>query len=78
MKIKDTYKDGQRYKGQNGVTIVAVEYKRKPSVAERKLFGLSAIEITFGFFQVSKDGITPDKRKKVTAPDESFLTYELI
>ena len=78
MKLQDTYKDGQRYKGQNGVTIVALEYRIEPSKAEQKLFGLGAIEITYGFFQVRKDGFTPDKRKKAAAPHESFLTYELV
>ena len=78
MKIQDTYKDGQRYYSKRGGTIVAFEYRREPSEAEQKLFGLGSIEITYGFFQVRKDGFTPDKRKKVTAPHESFLTYELV
>ncbi len=80
MKIQDTYKDGQRYISQRGsykVTIVAVEYRRESSEVEQKLFGLSAIEITYGFFQVRKDGFTPDKRKQITTPPESFVTCEL-
>jgi len=77
MKIQDTYRDGQKYHAENGVTIVAIEYRREPSEAEQKLFGLSAIEVTYGFFKVRKDGFTPDKRKKVAAPHESFLTYIL-
>jgi len=78
MKIQDTYKDGQRYCGENGVIIVAFEYRLKPSKDEQKLFGLSPIEITYGFFHVRKDGVTPDKRQKVSAPHESFLTYKLV
>tara|TARA_R110002126_G_scaffold223163_1_gene368222 strand:+ start:651 stop:887 length:237 start_codon:yes stop_codon:yes gene_type:complete len=77
MKIQDTYKDGQKYLSENGVTVVAVEYTRESTEAEQKLFGCSPIDITYGFFVVSKDGVTPDKRKKVAAPHESFLKYEL-
>ena len=77
MKIQDTYKDGQKYLGSNGVVVVAFEYRRESTIAEQKLFGCNPIEITYGFFQVRKDGITPDKRKEVVAPHESFLKYEL-
>jgi len=78
MKIQDTYKDGQRYIASNGVTIVALEYRRETTGPEQRLFGLDPIEVTYGFFGVRKDGITIDKRKKAAAPHESFLTYELI
>jgi len=78
MKIQDTYKNGQRYIASNGVTIVALEYRRESTEAEQRLFGCSPIEVTYGFFGVRKDGITIDKRKKAAAPHESFLTYELI
>ena len=78
MKIQDTYKDGQKYLSENGVTIVALEYRRESTEAEQKLFGCSPIDITYGFFVVRKDGVTPDKRKKAAAPHESFLKYELI
>ncbi len=77
MKIQDTYKDGQTYLANNGVIIVALEYRREPSEAEQKLFGLGAVEITYGFFHVRKDGVTADLRSKVAAPHESFLKYEL-
>ena len=77
MKIQDTYKDGQKYLGSNGVVIVAFEYRRESTIAEQKLFGCNPIEITYGFFQVRKDGINPDKRKEVVAPHESFLKYKL-
>jgi len=78
MKIQDTYKNGQRYLANNGVVIIAFEYRRETTEAEQSLFGLDPIEVTYGFFGVRKDGITIDKRKKAAAPHESFLTYELI
>jgi len=78
MKIQDTYKNGQKYLASNGVTIVALEYKRESTEAEQKLFGCSPIEITYGFFHVRKDGVTADLRSKVAAPHESFFTYKLV
>ena len=77
MKIQDTYKDGQLYLANNGVTIVALEYRRRSTEAEQRLFGCSPIEITYGFFHVRKDGVTADLRSKVSAPHESFLKYKL-
>ena len=81
MKMQDTYRDGQRYISERGsykVTIVAVEYKREATEAEQRLFGTGALEISYGFFEVCKDGLTPDKRKKVAAPHESYFTYKLV
>ena len=77
MNIQDTYKDGQRYTASNGVTIVALEYRRESTEAEQRLFSCSPIEITYGFFSVRKDGVTADLRSKVAAPHESFLNYKI-
>tara|TARA_S200002703_G_C3666554_1_gene204631 strand:- start:365 stop:601 length:237 start_codon:yes stop_codon:yes gene_type:complete len=78
MKIQETYKDGQKYQSKAGI-IVAVEYRRETSEAEQAVTGIGPIDITFGFYNVRKDGVTPDKRRKeVAPPHNSYLKYELI
>ena len=77
MKIQETYKDGQKYQSKAG-TIVAVEYRKETSEAEQAVLGVDPIHVSFGFYSVRKDGVTPDKRKEVAAPHESYLKYELI